>query len=44
MSTNKTISKIYTIMKDGNIIKTAKILNTAKAIAEQEQAEVFCGD
>ena len=44
MSTNKTISKIYTIMKDGNKIKTAKSLNTAKAIADQEQAEVFCGD
>ena len=44
MSTNKTTSKIYTIMKDGNKIKTAKSLNTAKAIAEQEQAEVFCGD
>ncbi len=44
MSTNKTTSKIYTIMKDGNKIKTAKSLNTAKAIADQEQAEVFCGD
>ena len=43
MSTNKT-SKTYTIMKDGNKIKTAKSLNTAKAIADQEQAEVFCGD
>ena len=27
MSTNKTTSKIYTIMKDGNKIKTAKSLN-----------------
>ena len=44
MSTNKTTSKIYTIMKDGNKIKTAKSLNAAKAIADQEQAEVFCGD
>ncbi len=44
MSTNKTTSKIYTIMKDGNKIKTAKSLNVAKAIADQEQAEVFCGD
>ena len=44
MSTNKTTSKIYTIMKDGNKIKTAKSLNTAKAIADQEQAEVFCCD
>ena len=32
MSTNKTTSKIYTIMKDGNKIKTAKSL------------KVFCGD
>ena len=37
-------SKTYTIMKDGNKIKTAKSLNVAKAIADQEQAEVFCGD
>lgn len=38
------MSKTYTIMKDGNKIKTAKSLNAAKAIADQEQAEVFCGD
>ena len=37
-------SKVYTIMKDGIKIKTAKSLNTAKAIADQEQADVFCGD
>ena len=37
-------SKTYTIMKDGIKIKTAKSLNAAKAIADQEQAEVFCGD
>ena len=43
MSTTKT-SKTYTVMKDGNKIKTAKSLNAAKAIADQEQAEVFCGD
>ena len=40
---NKT-SKVYTIMKDGIKIKTTKSLNTAKAIADQEQADVFCGD
>ena len=38
------MSKTYTIMKDGNKIKTAKSLNAAKAIADQEQAEVFCGE
>ena len=37
-------NKTYTIMKDGNKIKTAKSLNAAKAIADQEQAEVFCGE
>ena len=37
-------SKVYTIMKDGIKIKTTKSLNTAKAIADQEQADVFCGD
>ena len=37
-------SKSYTIMKDGIKIKTAKSLNAAKAIADQEQAEVFCGE
>ncbi len=37
-------SKVYTIMKDGIKIKTTKSLNTAKAIAAQEQADVFCGD
>ena len=38
------MSKTYVIMKDGNKIKTAKSLNAAKAIADQEQADVFCGD
>ena len=37
-------NKTYTIMKDGIKIKTAKSLNAAKAIADQEQAEVFCGE
>ena len=38
------MSKTYVIMKDGIKIKTAKSLNAAKAIADQEQAEVFCGE
>ena len=38
MSTKKS----YIIMKDGTKIKTAKSLISAKAIAEAEQAEVFC--
>ena len=36
------MSKLYTIMKDGQKIKTARSLNVAKELADQEQAEVFC--
>ena len=38
------ISKTYVIMKDGIKIKTAKSLTAAKSIADQEQADVFCGE
>ena len=38
MSSNKT----YVIMKNGVKIKTTKSFNNAKAVAEAEQAEVFC--
>ena len=37
-------SKTYVIMKDGIKIKTAKSLTAAKSIADQEQADVFCGE
>ena len=38
MSNNKT----YVIMKNSVKIKTTKSFNNAKAVAEAEQAEVFC--
>lgn len=36
-------SKTYTVMKDGDILKELKTLAAAKKLADNEDAEVFCG-